>query len=362
MTTEVLRNMLYAESPALAGLGYVVMDEVHYLADRFRGGRVGGVSIHLRRSVSWGALVSLSATGQQRGGVRRVGVVTVRGLTKVVVSEVRPVPLGQHMLVGKPGLRPVLAAAGGARRGSTGDTPRRHSTRERGASVVDPDWALRPRARAADWTPGRGAARARRETTRPSALPGAVRYDVVEPARSRRAWLPAITFVFSRTAATPPSHQCLLAGLRLTDEAERPRSPRSSTGAPARCRGGPARPRLLGVARGAAAGLAAHHAGLVPAFKETVEECFVRGLVKAVFATETLAPGHQHAGAQRRPRAAGEVERRGARRRDAGGVHPAHRPGRPPRHRRRGARRRRLGAGRWTRPSSPGWPAPARSR
>jgi ATP-dependent RNA helicase HelY len=37
MTTEVLRNMLYAGSPTLAGLGYVVMDEVHYLSDRFRG-------------------------------------------------------------------------------------------------------------------------------------------------------------------------------------------------------------------------------------------------------------------------------------------------------------------------------------
>ena len=37
MTTEVLRNMLYADSPALRDLSFVVMDEVHYLADRFRG-------------------------------------------------------------------------------------------------------------------------------------------------------------------------------------------------------------------------------------------------------------------------------------------------------------------------------------
>src|SRR3954470_19552067 len=59
MTTEVLRNMLYAESPALLGLGYVVMDEVHYLADRFRGAVWEEVIIHLPPSVT---LVSLSAT------------------------------------------------------------------------------------------------------------------------------------------------------------------------------------------------------------------------------------------------------------------------------------------------------------
>ncbi len=59
MTTEVLRNMLYVGSPALAGLGYVVMDEVHYLGDRFRGAVWEEVIIHLPAPVR---LVSLSAT------------------------------------------------------------------------------------------------------------------------------------------------------------------------------------------------------------------------------------------------------------------------------------------------------------
>src|SRR5215207_8994014 len=57
MTTEVLRNMLYSSSAAVAGLGYVVMDEVHYLADRFRGAVWEEVIIHLPASVR---LVSLS--------------------------------------------------------------------------------------------------------------------------------------------------------------------------------------------------------------------------------------------------------------------------------------------------------------
>src|SRR3712207_9132361 len=97
MTTEVLRNMLYAESPAIDGLGYVVMDEVHYLADRFRGAVWEEVIIHLPQSVT---LVSLSATVSNAEEFAD-WLVTVRGHTSVVVSEVRPIPLWRHMLVGR---------------------------------------------------------------------------------------------------------------------------------------------------------------------------------------------------------------------------------------------------------------------
>src|SRR5437764_1158231 len=134
MTTEVLRNMLYAESPAIDGLGYVVMDEVHYLADRFRGAVWEEVIIHLPPSVT---LVSLSATVSNAEEFAD-WLVTVRGDTAVVVSEVRPVPLWQHMLVGNRvfdlfSLRPAAHAA------EPGLEPRALSTRERGASVVDPE-------------------------------------------------------------------------------------------------------------------------------------------------------------------------------------------------------------------------------
>src|ERR1700753_3858075 len=95
MTTEVLRNMLYVGSPALTGLGYVVMDEVHYLGDRFRGAVWEEAIIHLPDSVQ---LVSLSATVSN---AEEFGdwLVSVRGDTIVVVHEVRPVPLGPHLLV-----------------------------------------------------------------------------------------------------------------------------------------------------------------------------------------------------------------------------------------------------------------------
>src|SRR5690606_5543134 len=95
MTTEVLRNMLYADSDALRSLRYVVMDEVHYLADRFRGPVWEEVILHLPESVR---LISLSATVSN---AEEFGdwLDTVRGDTDVIVSETRPVPLEQHVLV-----------------------------------------------------------------------------------------------------------------------------------------------------------------------------------------------------------------------------------------------------------------------
>ena len=96
MTTEVLRNMLYANSSTLKNLGTVVMDEVHYLADKSRGAVWEEVLIHLMESVQ---VISLSATvsnaeefGDWLG--------EVRGSTEVIVSEVRPIPLYQHVLIG----------------------------------------------------------------------------------------------------------------------------------------------------------------------------------------------------------------------------------------------------------------------
>src|SRR5688500_5098492 len=97
MTTEVLRNMMYAGSRTLDGLGYVVMDEVHYLADRFRGAVWEEVIIHLPEHVQ---VISLSATVSN---AEEFGdwLAEVRGNHEVVVSEHRPVPLWQHVMVGR---------------------------------------------------------------------------------------------------------------------------------------------------------------------------------------------------------------------------------------------------------------------
>src|SRR5215203_758752 len=109
MTTEVLRNMIYAGSRQLDRLGYVVMDEIHYLADRFRGAVWEEVILQLPEHV---ALVGLSATVSN---AEEFGdwLVTVRGDTAVVVDERRPVPLWQHMMVGNRLLDLFVEEAGG---------------------------------------------------------------------------------------------------------------------------------------------------------------------------------------------------------------------------------------------------------
>src|SRR5579859_6034027 len=96
MTTEVLRNMLYAGSATLRGLGYVVLDEVHYLADRARGAVWEEVIIHLPESVRVVALSATVSNAEEFGD----WLAQVRGGTAVIVDEHRPVPLWQHVLAG----------------------------------------------------------------------------------------------------------------------------------------------------------------------------------------------------------------------------------------------------------------------
>src|SRR6202451_3552191 len=94
MTTEVLRNMLYAGSVTLSGLGYVVLDEVHYLADRSRGAVWEEVIIQLPESVQVAALSATVSNAEEFGDWLR----QVRGGTTVIVDETRPGPLWQHVL------------------------------------------------------------------------------------------------------------------------------------------------------------------------------------------------------------------------------------------------------------------------
>jgi ATP-dependent RNA helicase HelY len=265
MTTEVLRNMIYAGSPTLSGLSYVVMDEVHYLADRFRGAVWEEVIIHLPESVT---LVSLSATVSNAEEFAD-WLVTVRGKTEVVVSEHRPVPLWQHMLVGKR-MFDLFHDADAAKAHEVHPELLRY-TREMGR-------------RAELSTIKRGAAGRRRQQ-------GANRPDIVDRLDSE-GLLPAILFIFSRAACDAAVQQCLQSGLRLTSPDERVEIREVVE---ARIGNIPSEDlQALGYWEwldGLERGLAAHHAGMLPAFKEVVEELFVRGLVKAVFATETLALG-----------------------------------------------------------------------
>ena len=263
MTTEVLRNMLYSGSSGLGRLGYVVMDEVHYLADRFRGAVWEEVLIHLPQSVTVASLSATVSNAEEFGD----WLATVRGETEVVVEERRPVPLWQHVMAGsklydlyiddeQTRVNPELVrlARDEARRSGDRRGPQRGGRR--------------PRSRLTPW-----------------------RSDVIERL-DRAHLLPAITFIFSRAGCDAAVEQCLAAGLRLTTPAERGEI---VTIAEERCASIPRSDlEVLGYSswlEGLERGIAAHHAGLLPTFKETVELLFQRGLIKAVFATETLALG-----------------------------------------------------------------------
>ncbi|WP_433205056.1 DEAD/DEAH box helicase [Dactylosporangium sp. CS-047395] len=265
MTTEVLRNMLYAGSATLQGLSYVVMDEVHYLADRFRGAVWEEVIIHLPESVT---LVSLSATVSNAEEFAD-WLVTVRGETSVVVSEHRPVPLWQHMLVGKRMFDLFHDAEAAQKHDVHPELLRYHREMLRRVELAGGDLRRGKRGR---WT-------------------GPYRQEIVERL-DREGLLPAILFIFSRAGCDAAVQQCLAAGLRLTGPDERAEI---RTIVEERTKHIPSEDlQVLGYWEwldGLERGLAAHHAGMLPAFKEVVEELFGRGLVKAVFATETLALG-----------------------------------------------------------------------
>jgi ATP-dependent RNA helicase HelY len=290
MTTEVLRNMLYADSPLLRHLSYVVMDEVHYLADRFRGAVWEEVIIHLPQEVR---MVSLSATvsnAEEFGDWLQA----VRGDTDVIVSEERPVPLEQHVLVrsklldlfetstlvqgegGDARVNPELTRITGASSRADGASRNTHTGR-----------------------PGKGKRRDADRTFSRDGQPSGDRLfgdrlgrgDIVKLLRTRNL-LPAIFFVFSRVGCDAAVDQVARSGIRLTESWERDEI-RSLV--EERCRAIPDSDLAVlgywGFLDGLERGLAAHHAGMLPIFKEIVEDLFQRKLLKVVFATETLALG-----------------------------------------------------------------------
>src|SRR5580658_916744 len=207
MTTEVLRNMLYTGSTTLAGLGYVVLDEVHYLAARSRGAVWQEVIIHLPESVRVVALSATVSNAEEFGE----WLDQVRGGTAVVVDEHRPVPLWQHVLAGNR-LYDLF----------TDDDHTRVNPELLRVAQRD-TWIERkspPR-------PGRGGRRALAggpggRPPRPGRrFPLAYRPDVIARLDAS-GLLPAITFIFSRAGCDAAVRQCLAAGLRLTtpEEAE----------------------------------------------------------------------------------------------------------------------------------------------
>lgn len=255
MTTEVLRNMLYANSNTLNNLGFVVMDEVHYLADRFRGAVWEETLIHLPESVQIAALSATVSNAEEFGEWLH----TIRGNTKVIVTEKRPVPLYQHVLMGNK-LLDLFEDNG----------------------KVNPQVLREERASFRSHRGDKWRDKTSHRLTRP---------EVIEKL-DREQLLPVIYFIFSRGACDQAVKQCLSAGIRLTNKEEREEILSIIE------------ERIIGLSESdlnilgftdwceaLSRGIAAHHAGLLPVFKEIIEDLFQKNLIKVVFATETLALG-----------------------------------------------------------------------
>jgi len=255
MTTEIFRNMLYAEADdhddPLENVEAVVLDECHYMNDSQRGTVWEESIIHCPPPIQ---LVALSATvanaGQLTDWIDRV-----HGPTQLVLSDFRPVPLAFSFCSAK-GLHPLLNDEG------TG---------------------LHPNCKV--WRAPKGGQRKGPKTAKPP-QPEAPPLGFVVAQMAERDMLPAIYFIFSRRGCDKGVRDLGKACLVNPEEQARikVRLDAYIAATPEAVRDGGHADALL-------RGIAAHHAGVLPAWKELIEELFQQGLIKVVFATETLAAG-----------------------------------------------------------------------
>jgi ATP-dependent RNA helicase HelY len=258
MTTEVLRNMLYVQSSTLKGLLHVIMDEVHYLADRSRGAVWEEVILHLPPSVQITALSATVSNIEEFGA----WLTSVRGETSVVLEEHRPVPLWQWVAADKE-IHDLFIDETGSR--------------------INPNLINL----------------FRDDQRQMKGVRGRQRYSRHTPFKERlirdmdqEGLLPAIWFIFSRKGCDQAVEHCLSSNVKLTSPAERSEILRVIQ---QRTNDLPdddlAALNFGNWSEALSRGIAAHHAGLIPRFKEIIEELFQQGLIKLVFATETLALG-----------------------------------------------------------------------
>ncbi len=265
MTTEVLRNMLLTGSDLLERLHTVILDEVHFLQDPYRGGVWEEVLVLTPPTARFVCLSATVANAADLGA----WMTSVRGPTDVVVEQRRPIHLAHHVALrprdGEVDLRPLLCRGRLAPEAAEIDR-RTEAALRRGRPRQGPRRLLLPYA-----------------TPRRSEVVGLL---------EERSMLPAIVFIFSRAGCDEAVRQCRSEGLRLTAAHER-RTIRAIVEAHVEAISDEEL-TVLGYPEwleALSSGIASHHAGLVPAFREAVEECFVRGLLKVVFATETLSLG-----------------------------------------------------------------------
>ncbi len=245
MTTEIFRNMLYGTpigevGTSLVGVEAVVLDECHYMNDRQRGTVWEESIIYCPPDVQLVALSATVANADQLTDWLNL----VHGSTELIFSDFRPVPL--QFYFGNPkGLFPLLD----------------HSHSQ-----------INPRLKPKGGKPKGG-------------RPESPTITYVVSQLQQRDMLPAIYFIFSRRGCDKAVEE--MGELSLVNKREaaelKTRIDEFLSRNPDAGRAGQVEPLYRGIA--------AHHAGILPAWKGFVEELFQMGLVKVVFATETLAAG-----------------------------------------------------------------------
>ncbi len=270
MTTEVLRNMLLAGSDLLEGLHTVVLDEVHFIQDPYRGGVWEEVLVLCPAEVRFVCLSATVNNANELGGWLR----SVRGDT---VGDRRAAPPD----------RPAAPLRRAPARGRRDDAlPLLQDNGQPGGEGLRIDQAVRRALQVAAPATGRAGGGDR---GCPTARRGAPRWS--KSSSTARCCPPSSSSSAAPPATTPCARSSATASASPTPPSATPSARSPSAGS---SRSTTTTCGVLGYdewLEGLERGVAAHHAGLVPVFRETVEECFEAGLLKVVFATETLSLG-----------------------------------------------------------------------
>jgi ATP-dependent RNA helicase HelY len=248
MTTEILRNMFY--TGGLDELGYVVLDECHYMGDEGRGTVWEEIIVNAPREVT---LVALSATVANVGEIAEWISLVHRPIVPVFHPH-RPVPLS-YALADLAGEIHDLDKVRSGRARIIGDEPRAQDDRGR--------WYTRR----------------------------VVAPTVLIEALEARGWLPTIYFIFSRMGCERAMHEVLTDGRALIDRPQRREVDEAIAAATAESPALADSQLNQGVFQALRLGVAVHHAGILPGLKRLIERLFERGLCKVVFATETMSLG-----------------------------------------------------------------------
>ena len=258
MTTEVLRNMLYSSRGAPEDLRYVVLDEIHFLEDPYRGAVWEEIILTLPKNV---LIVALSATVSNADELKD-WITSVRGNIEKITRETRPVPLKGHFFAVEKSRNHQLTRIEILKNGKPNSRGQIFSNARR----------------------GRGKQNFRRWAT--------PRRSEIVAELKKLEMLPAIYFIFSRKGCDEARDSMVryVGSLNNSEEGKKARKYAEERFALLT----EEEKRILRVdllLEGLEKGFASHHAGLLPLFKQTIEELFSLGLLKLVFATETLAVG-----------------------------------------------------------------------